>query len=148
MHVSESSGDVTTLRSSGSEQDLRRHQQSAGRAVKILPVSQLAPSPSHGLASSPAPVPTLKQSARAKQLGEGNARDRTWLEKLLPSLVWMKAYRWRDSLKADAVAGITVGTMLIPQVCAKLACFLHLLRCSHITNLVQSMLTVTMFQSL
>ncbi|KAG0576554.1 hypothetical protein KC19_5G089000 [Ceratodon purpureus] len=123
MHVSESSGDVTTLRSSGSEQDLRRHQQSAGRAVKILPVSQLAPSPSHGLASSPAPVPTLKQSARAKQLGEGNARDRTWLEKLLPSLVWMKAYRWRDSLKADAVAGITVGTMLIPQAMsyAKLA---------------------------
>jgi sulfate transporter 4 len=35
----------------------------------------------------------------------------------------MKAYRWRDSLKADAIAGITVGTMLIPQAMsyAKLA---------------------------
>jgi hypothetical protein len=39
-----------------------------------------------------------------------------WLERAVPSLKWMKEYKWRDSLKADAIAGITVGTMLIPQV--------------------------------
>lgn len=125
MHVSESSGDITaTLRSSSSEQERRFHQQSETRVVKVLPVSQLAPSPSHGLASSPAPFLPLRQSARARQLGDGRALRRPWLEKLLPSLGWMKAYKWRESLKADAVAGVTVGTMLIPQV----ACFLNLLQ--------------------
>jgi hypothetical protein len=116
MRASEGSDDVAALRPLSSEHDVRRHQQQSSRAVKVLPVSQLAPSPSHGLASSPAPVPPLPQSARAQQLGQGVSREQPWLEKLLPSLAWMKAYRWRDSLKADAVAGITVGTMLIPQV--------------------------------
>ena len=119
MHVSEDVGDVTAVSSSSSEQDVRKPQLGTPftpRAVRVLPVSQLAPSPTHGQASSPAPLPPLKQSARAKQLEEELGHQRPWLEILLPSLQWMKAYKWRDSLKTDAVAGITVGTMLIPQV--------------------------------
>ena len=107
MYASESAGDMAALQSTGSDHDLRRHQGSGGsapRSVKILPVAQLAP----------APGAPLRQGGRGALFGEPG-RHKTWAETLLPSLAWMKAYQWRDSLKSDAVAGITVGTMLIPQ---------------------------------
>ncbi|KAG0573743.1 hypothetical protein KC19_VG205700 [Ceratodon purpureus] len=114
MYVSESAVDVAGLQSTGSD---RRQEgsASAARAVKILPVSQLTPTLS-------APGAPVKKSGRGVLFGEPG-REKTWPETLLPSLGWMKAYKWRDSLKSDAVAGITVGTMLIPQAMsyAKLA---------------------------
>ncbi len=110
MYVSESAVDITALQSAGSDQDVRRQGTSAftGRPVKILPVSQLPP-------SSPAPGAPLKPGGRGNLFGEPG-QQKTWPETLLPSLAWMRAYTWRDNLKMDAVAGITVGTMLIPQV--------------------------------
>ena len=110
MHVSESAVDITALQSPDSDQDVRRQGTSAStsRSVKILPVSQLS-------SSAPVPGVSLKRGGRVNLFGEPG-QHKTWLETLLPSLVWMRAYNWRDSLKSDAVAGITVGTMLIPQV--------------------------------
>lgn len=98
MFVSESAVDIAALQSTGSNPDLRGQ---GARPVRILPVSQLAPSPAAG--------------GSGKLFGKPG-QQKTWMEALLPSLAWMKAYKWGDSLKADAVAGITVGTMFIPQV--------------------------------
>lgn len=46
-----------------------------------------------------------------------------WLEMLLPCTRWIRTYKWREYLQADIMAGITVGTMLVPQAMsyAKLA---------------------------
>jgi len=46
-----------------------------------------------------------------------------WLELLLPCTRWIRTYKWREYLQADIMAGITVGTMLVPQAMsyAKLA---------------------------
>lgn len=46
-----------------------------------------------------------------------------WLELLLPCTRWIRTYKWREYLQADVMAGITVGTMLVPQAMsyAKLA---------------------------
>jgi len=95
MYISESAVDITALADGRRQQQQGSSTSAAARPVKVLPV----------------PV----QSDRVK-LFEGAGQPKTWPETLMPSLVWMKAYRWRDSLKADALAGITVGTMLIPQV--------------------------------
>lgn len=99
MYASESAKDMTAL---GDGRRQGSSTSAATRPVKVLPVTQLAP-----------PVAPLIQ----RESFEGGGQLRTCLESFLPSLRWMKAYRWRDSLKADAIAGITVGTMLIPQVC-------------------------------
>jgi sulfate transporter 4 len=39
-----------------------------------------------------------------------------WLELLLPCTVWIQTYKWREYLQADIMAGVTVGTMLVPRV--------------------------------
>ena len=70
------------------------------RVVKVLPIS-------HNNATM---FPSSSDASRK------NMSWMPWLERAVPSLKWMKEYKWRDSLKADAIAGITVGTMLIPQV--------------------------------
>jgi sulfate transporter 4 len=46
-----------------------------------------------------------------------------WLELLLPCTRWIRTYKWREYLQADIMAGVTVGTMLVPQAMsyAKLA---------------------------
>lgn len=125
MYASGSAVDITALSSSGSDQEPKRQPESSSnvtfRNVKILPVSQLGSSHAHGLYSPSAPVSTTRHGRVSSLLGVG--QQRTWLERLLPSLVWMRAYDWRDHLKADVVAGITVGTMLVPQAMsyAKLA---------------------------
>ncbi|CAM6114239.1 unnamed protein product [Calypogeia fissa] len=45
------------------------------------------------------------------------------LEGLFPCIRWMKSYKWKEYLQADVIAGVTVGTMLVPQAMsyAKLA---------------------------
>ncbi|KAL2649372.1 hypothetical protein R1flu_017500 [Riccia fluitans] len=54
--------------------------------------------------------------------GKGFSFSSWWKEsrsvlllRLFPCIVWMRAYDWRKDLKLDVMAGITVGTMLIPQ---------------------------------
>jgi len=104
MYTSDSAIDISALADGRRQQQQQQGTTSAAsRPVKVLPVSQLAP-------SSP-----LIQICRGSPF-EGAGQPKTWPETLLPSLVWMKAYNWRDSLKADVLAGVTVGTMLIPQV--------------------------------
>lgn len=40
------------------------------------------------------------------------------LETALPCIVWLRQYNWREWLKLDVMAGITVGVMLVPQALA------------------------------
>lgn len=40
-----------------------------------------------------------------------------WLELFLPCFRWIRTYKWREYLQVDLMAGITVGVMLVPQVC-------------------------------
>eukprot|EP00658_Telonema_sp_P-2_P031349 TRINITY_DN2347_c0_g1_i10.p1 TRINITY_DN2347_c0_g1~~TRINITY_DN2347_c0_g1_i10.p1 ORF type:complete len:482 (-),score=107.60 TRINITY_DN2347_c0_g1_i10:995-2440(-) len=47
--------------------------------------------------------------------GEYCMRCASGLLSSLPSVRWMGAYRWRQSLRVDVVAGLIVGVMLIPQ---------------------------------
>ena len=39
-----------------------------------------------------------------------------WIQFFLPCVRWMRIYDWRSDLKLDIMAGLTVGTMLVPQV--------------------------------
>ena len=38
-----------------------------------------------------------------------------WFSSLFPALYWIPAYNWRKDLVGDIAAGITVGTVAIPQ---------------------------------
>lgn len=38
-----------------------------------------------------------------------------WLELLIPCARWMRTYNWKLYLRTDIIAGLTVGTMLVPQ---------------------------------
>ena len=39
-----------------------------------------------------------------------------WIQFFFPCVRWMRIYDWRADLKLDIMAGLTVGTMLVPQV--------------------------------
>ncbi|CAD5194223.1 unnamed protein product [Musa acuminata subsp. malaccensis] len=85
-----------------------------GRAVKVIPLQDPAP-----------PSPYLQSAALASRWAEKvrGMSALAWLELLLPCSRWIRTYRWRESLQADLMAGITVGVMLVPQAMsyAKLA---------------------------
>lgn len=38
-----------------------------------------------------------------------------WIELFIPCYRWIRAYKWREYLQLDLMAGITVGIMLVPQ---------------------------------
>jgi hypothetical protein len=38
-----------------------------------------------------------------------------WVGTFLPCWMWLRVYRWKSNLWRDAVAGLTVGIMVIPQ---------------------------------
>ncbi|KAH9317722.1 hypothetical protein KI387_019491 [Taxus chinensis] len=38
-----------------------------------------------------------------------------WVELLLPCVRWIRSYKWKEYLQPDLMAGVTVGTMLVPQ---------------------------------
>ncbi|XP_010492115.1 PREDICTED: sulfate transporter 4.1, chloroplastic [Camelina sativa] len=46
-----------------------------------------------------------------------------WVDTLFPCFRWIRTYKWKEYLKLDLMAGITVGIMLVPQAMsyAKLA---------------------------
>eukprot|EP00934_Nitzschia_sp_Nitz4_P005392 Nitzschia sp. Nitz4//scaffold22_size323478//249329//251829//NITZ4_000572-RA/size323478-augustus-gene-0.245-mRNA-1//-1//CDS//3329543130//5382//frame0 len=46
-------------------------------------------------------------------LSQRSCRD--WTVTLLPMCRWLRNYQWRDNLLTDALAGLTVGVMIIPQ---------------------------------
>jgi hypothetical protein len=56
-------------------------------------------------------------SSSAAAAATWTAEDwRHLLERLVPAVRWLRTYDVRNYLKADLIAGITVGTMLVPQV--------------------------------
>jgi sulfate transporter 4 len=55
-------------------------------------------------------------SSSAPAAATWTAEDwRHLLERLVPAVRWLRTYDVRNYLKADLIAGITVGTMLVPQ---------------------------------
>lgn len=82
-----------------------------GRQVKVIPLQHPGTSP----LEVPSPSPLF---ARWRPNLKGmSAVD--WVELLLPCARWMRSYKWREYLQVDLMAGITVGVMLVPQVCGK-----------------------------
>ena len=59
------------------------------------------------------PVPVSEaRSCVAQCSGAGLLR---WARALVPILSWLPAYRWRENMLSDLVAGLTVAVMHIPQ---------------------------------
>lgn len=58
-------------------------------------------------------VLTVSASLANATLGE---KLYSWLAAIFPCLLWLRTYSVQVYLKADLIAGFTVGTMIIPQV--------------------------------
>lgn len=70
------------------------------------------------------PVPDQKYHSRTNGLQKALAdlqadmKARTgpeWLEMFLPMVKWLKAYKWKENVVKDIIAGCTVGVMIVPQ---------------------------------
>ncbi|KAH8973377.1 hypothetical protein BDL97_01G044000 [Sphagnum fallax] len=62
--------------------------------------------------------PTLSQQEYASSDSSSRWGGRDWLyliEQLVPAVRWLRTYDVDNYLKADLIAGITVGTMVVPQ---------------------------------
>lgn len=117
MHCSESVSNLSgvsseRVRSALERERSPRERDSGSWPVKVLPVHHPT---SHELASYS--LSPIARAAEEEDAFWGSKSWQRWVERMVPSIGWVRAYDWRLSLKADAIAGITVGTMLIPQVC-------------------------------
>lgn len=54
-----------------------------------------------------------------------------WVETFLPCYKWLQTYQWKSTLPKDIVAGITVGAMIVPQVCLFVVVYSPL-QCTHV----------------
>jgi hypothetical protein len=85
-------------------------------------------------------------AAAAAAAATWTAEDwRHLLERIVPAVRWLRTYDVRNYLKVDLIAGITVGTMLVPQVkrdptCENRICCLLL---SFLQTTLRSALTTT-----
>ncbi|PAN05169.1 hypothetical protein PAHAL_1G119400 [Panicum hallii] len=103
-YASRSSGELANAASGG------------GRPVRVIPLRH---PPGFGSVSSSSSSPWWRAAVgRARGMGPVE-----WAEAALPCVAWMQKYRWKEDLRADLAAGITVGVMLVPQAMsyAKLA---------------------------
>lgn len=66
----------------------------------------------------PSPPPSLATLFFLWRSKVGSMTAVELLELLLPCIRWIRTYLWREYLRMDLVAGVTVGVMLIPQVLA------------------------------
>lgn len=80
---------------------------SGRRQVKLIPLRHPDPS---SFSSSSHPIKGWLAELRQMTLLQ-------WVELLFPCYRWIRTYKWRDYLQSDLMAGLTVGTMLVPQVC-------------------------------
>ncbi|KAJ4848158.1 Sulfate transporter 4.1, chloroplastic [Turnera subulata] len=114
-YASTSSRDLTAFSSSSSSSSASMPT-SAARPVKIIPIQHpTATIPSSSSSSSSASFPGSLFSTWAAKM-----KRTTPLQCLLaffPCYRWITTYSWRDYLQLDLMAGITVGIMLVPQVC-------------------------------
>lgn len=93
-----------------------RGSRSAGRSspVKLLSVNH--PTTSSRTSASRS-MDSSSSSSSAAAAATWTAEDwRDLLERLVPAVRWLRTYDVRNYLKVDLIAGITVGTMLVPQV--------------------------------
>lgn len=61
-------------------------------------------------------ITTSSSSAMAKLRTKLNGMSTTeWISVFLPCYRWIRAYKWKEYLQVDLMAGITVGVMLVPQ---------------------------------
>ncbi|CAK9858862.1 unnamed protein product [Sphagnum jensenii] len=93
---------------------VERGSRSAGRSspVKLLSVNH----PTTSSRSSASRFMDSSSSSSAAAAATWTAEDwRHLLERLVPAVRWLRTYDVRNYLKVDLIAGITVGTMLVPQ---------------------------------
>lgn len=81
------------------------------RRVKVIPLQHPTPSDVPSFGSS---VSSLWRKWRSKL---ESTTSTEWLGIFLPCSVWIRTYKWKKYLRLDLISGITVGVMLIPQVC-------------------------------
>jgi len=63
-------------------------------------------------------VRTLKRKGSFSERTMEGLKNKTpmdWLETFIPLAKWIKTYDWRNYFAKDAIAGATVGVMIIPQ---------------------------------
>ncbi|EOA20099.1 hypothetical protein CARUB_v10000377mg [Capsella rubella] len=111
--------DLTSLVSrsgTGSSSSLKPPGQT--RPVKVIPLQH--PDTSNEARPPSIPLDDILSgwTAKIKRMGLVD-----WLDTLFPCSRWIRTYKWKEYLKLDLMAGITVGIMLVPQAMsyAKLA---------------------------
>ncbi|KAF3774757.1 Sulfate transporter 4-1 [Nymphaea thermarum] len=79
---------------------------SGRRQVKLIPLRHPDPS---SFSSSSHPIKGWLAELRQMTFLQ-------WVELLFPCYRWIRTYKWKDYLQSDLMAGLTVGTMLVPQL--------------------------------
>lgn len=124
---------------------VERGSRSAGRSSSVKLLSVNHPTTSSRTSASRS-MDASSSSSSAAAAATWTADDwRHLLERLVPAVRWLRTYDVRNYLKADLIAGITVGTMLVPQVkrdptCENRICCLLL---SFVQTTLRSALTTT-----
>lgn len=85
-------------------QGMDKGQSSSGRAKRVLPLQR----------------PTIETEEQSKDSSKWwhlswPSSWIEWLQIFIPCIGWLRSYNLRSYLKTDLMAGITVGTMLVPQ---------------------------------
>ncbi|KAL7184720.1 hypothetical protein ACSBR2_026796 [Camellia fascicularis] len=80
-----------------------------GRPVKVIPLEHPTATTSTSSSSSSSSSLSRWRSKLKRMTFE------EWIELFIPCYRWIRAYKWRDYLQLDLMAGITVGIMLVPQ---------------------------------
>ncbi|KAL3701553.1 hypothetical protein R1sor_019575 [Riccia sorocarpa] len=87
------------------------------RAVRSVRVLAMEHSQRHNSVESLFPPDPCKEKSEQKSGFSSwwKQNQSVLLERIFPCIVWMRAYDWKQDFRADVMAGLTVGTMLIPQ---------------------------------
>lgn len=82
-----------------------------------VPVSSCAVTKCYKACAPPLTRPASMCCPRACRYAKsyGSYNTWQWASTLLPCLAWLRTYNWRKDLVWDIVAGISVGTMVVPQ---------------------------------
>ncbi|KAK4480469.1 hypothetical protein RD792_013542 [Penstemon davidsonii] len=97
----------TSYHASPSARDLTALSTTTTRPVKII---QLQHPTTTSTTTAGTPSYFAKWTAKMKRM---NSTE--WIQTFLPCYRWISAYKWREYLQADVMAGVTVGVMLVPQ---------------------------------
>ncbi|KAL3838102.1 hypothetical protein ACJIZ3_022693 [Penstemon smallii] len=98
----------TNYHASPSARDLTALSTTTTRPVKIIQLQH--PTTTSTTTTAGTSSYFAKWTAKMKRM---NSTE--WIQTFLPCYRWISAYKWREYLQADVMAGVTVGVMLVPQ---------------------------------